>query len=298
MTNMHLNGIITRGVGGFYTVHSSDGENYTCKARGLFRKNHLTPIVGDHVLFETDGGGRGYLLNIEPRKNVLLRPAVANIDKLFVVISAGKPVPDLLLVDKLLIYCEELDIVPILVINKCDAAQEKDIAELISQYISSGYRICCVSALTGLGIAELRQEISSGISCFAGQSAVGKSSLLNALIPGIYLQTGEMSEKTERGRHTTRHVELILVPNGGAVFDTPGFSFLEGLQIEPEMLGSHYPELREAEGSCRFTGCLHASEPGCHVKENMLNTSISIQRYERYLKLLNEANEVRRHKYD
>lgn len=298
MTKTHLNGIITRGVGGFYTVRSSDGEDYTCKARGLFRKNHLIPIVGDHVMFEADGGGRGYLLNIEQRKNVLLRPAVANIDKLFIVISAFKPVPDLLLVDKLLIYCERLGIIPILVINKCDAAKEKAIDELISQYIGSGYRICCVSAITGVGIAELFREISSGISCFAGQSAVGKSSLLNALIPGISLPTGELSEKTERGKHTTRHVELIPVPNGGAVLDTPGFSLLEGLQIEPEMLGSLYPELRQAKGRCLFSGCLHVSEPNCYVKENMLNTSISIQRYERYLKLIDEANEARRHKYD
>lgn len=295
---MQLKGVITRGVGGFYTVRSDEGSYYTCKARGLFRKKHITPAVGDNVLFETEDGERGYLINIEERKNVLIRPAVANIDKLFIIISADKPTPDLLLVDKLLIYCERLNIMPALVINKCDVASKDRINELNGQYANSGYSIFCVSAATGMGIHELRREVSTGISCFAGQSAVGKSSLLNMLIPGITLKTGELSERTERGRHTTRHVELIATPEGGAVLDTPGFSLLEGLQIEPEMISALYPEFRDARGKCRFTGCLHISEPGCYVKENMVNILISPERYERYLKLINEAIEARRHKYD
>ena len=291
-------GIILKGVGGFYTV-LSDGMSFVCKARGLFRKQNQTPIVGDNVSFSLNADGEtGYLLSIEARKNELIRPMVANIDKLFIVVSASKPAVDLLLVDKLLLCCEKLRIEPVLIINKCDDADAASIDGIRKEYSLTGYRIYTVSAVTGDGIEALRSELQGSVVCFAGQSAVGKSSLLNALIPGMKLEVGELSRKTERGRHTTRHAELIPIGNGGAVLDTPGFSLLENIECEPEEIKNLYPELRRHVFECRFSGCLHISEPGCVVKEEIVGRDFDSERYNRYVRLVKEAMENRKHKYE
>ena len=291
-------GIILKGVGGFYTV-LSDGMSFICKARGLFRKQNQTPIVGDNVSFSLNADGEtGYLLSIEARKNELIRPMVANIDKLFIVVSASKPAVDLLLVDKLLLCCEKLRIEPVLIINKCDDADAAAIDGIRKEYSLTGYRIYTVSAVTGDGIEALRSELEGSVVCFAGQSAVGKSSLLNALIPGMKLEVGELSRKTERGRHTTRHAELIPIGNGGAVLDTPGFSLLENIECEPEEIKNLYPELRRHVFECRFSGCLHVSEPGCAVKEVIIGRDFDSERYNRYVRLVKEAMENRKHKYE
>ena len=291
-------GIILKGVGGFYTV-LSDGMSFVCKARGLFRKQNQTPIVGDNVSFSLNADGEtGYLLSIEARKNELIRPMVANIDKLFIVVSASKPAVDLLLVDKLLLCCEKLRIEPVLIINKCDDADAAAIDGIRKEYSLTGYRIYTVSAVTGDGIEALRSELEGSVVCFAGQSAVGKSSLLNALIPGMKLEVGELSRKTERGRHTTRHAELIPIGNGGAVLDTPGFSLLENIECEPEEIKNLYPELRRHVFECRFSGCLHISEPGCAVKEEIVGRDFDSERYNRYVRLVKEAMENRKHKYE
>lgn len=291
-------GIILKGVGGFYTV-LSDGMSFVCKARGLFRKQNQTPIVGDNVSFSLNADGEtGYLLSIEARKNELIRPMVANIDKLFIVVSASKPAVDLLLVDKLLLCCEKLRIEPVLIINKCDDADAASIDGIRKEYSLTGYRIYTVSAVTGDGIEALRSELQGSVVCFAGQSAVGKSSLLNALIPGMKLEVGELSRKTERGRHTTRHAELIPIGNGGAVLDTPGFSLLENIECEPEEIKNLYPELRRHVFECRFSGCLHVSEPGCAVKEVIIGRDFDSERYNRYVRLVKEAMENRKHKYE
>ena len=291
-------GIILKGVGGFYTVLSY-GMSFVCKARGLFRKQNQTPIVGDNVSFSLNADGEtGYLLSIEARKNELIRPMVANIDKLFIVVSASKPAVDLLLVDKLLLCCEKLRIEPVLIINKCDDADAASIDGIRKEYSLTGYRIYTVSAVTGDGIEALRSELQGSVVCFAGQSAVGKSSLLNALIPGMKLEVGELSRKTERGRHTTRHAELIPIGNGGAVLDTPGFSLLENIECEPEEIKNLYPELRRHVFECRFSGCLHISEPGCAVKEEIVGRDFDSERYNRYVRLVKEAMENRKHKYE
>lgn len=291
-------GIILKGVGGFYTV-LSNGMSFVCKARGLFRKQNQTPIVGDNVSFSLNADGEtGYLLSIEARKNELIRPMVANIDKLFIVVSASKPAVDLLLVDKLLLCCEKLRIEPVLIINKCDDADAAAIDGIRKEYSLTGYRIYTVSAVTGDGIEALRSELEGSVVCFAGQSAVGKSSLLNALIPGMKLEVGELSRKTERGRHTTRHAELIPIGNGGAVLDTPGFSLLENIECEPEEIKNLYPELRRHVFECRFSGCLHISEPGCAVKEEIVGRDFDSERYNRYVRLVKEAMENRKHKYE
>lgn len=310
-------GRIIKGIGGFYTVLADDGSTCVCKARGLFRKQAKTPLVGDIVEFSYDeerekrertasesfcdaahtaGGSNGYLMNLLPRKNELIRPAAANIDRLLIVVAASRPEPDLLLADKLLVCCEKLKIDPVIVINKCDEDAEGSAERIAAEYERTGYRIHRVSAAGGWGIAELKAELEDAAVCLAGQSAVGKSSLLNALLPGIALKVGSLSEKTERGRHTTRHTELIPVGNSGAVLDTPGFSLLDNIEIEPREIKNCYPEFRAVRGECRFNGCIHVSEPDCAVKKGGENV-ISRGRYERYVHLVKETEENKRNRF-
>ena len=299
-------------MGGFYTVLEEGGGTAVCKARGLFRKQNVTPVVGDLVEFTPGASGAagersGYLMRILPRKNELIRPAVSNIDRLFIVVAASRPCPDLLLVDKMLILAEKYGVEPLLVINKCDEAEPAAISAIAAQYAPAGYGVHCVSAASGMGLPALAEKLRGAVICLAGQSAVGKSSLLNALVPGISLAVGGLSEKTERGRHTTRHTELIPLENGGAVLDTPGFSLLDALYLEPEEIRMLYPELRGAEENCRFSKCLHITEPGCFVKKELIisektpfppEKGIHRERYERYVRLVHEAKEQRRHRYD
>jgi len=293
---MEYSGQIIKGVGSFYTVRTGQGD-FVCKARGRFRKEGITPVPGDLVTFDLGEDGKGYLKEIKPRKNLLVRPAVANIDKLMIVVSACLPKPDCMLVDKLLIQCEMLNIRPISIINKYDIRDEEVFASTLAQYENTGYRLLKLSAHTGEGLEELKREIEGNICCFAGQSAVGKSSLMNAIAPELSLAVGELSEKSERGKHTTRHAELWQVC-GGSMLDTPGFSLLDMAELEPWELSGYYPEMREHTGSCRFPECLHISEPDCSVKPLIDQGKISRERYERYMELIEMLKEKRRHKYD
>ena len=290
-------GRIIKGVGGFYTVRTEDGKRFVCKARGLFRKTGMTPLPGDTVEFEFDSRNGGYLKDIRPRTNLLLRPAVANIDTLLIVIAATEPKPDLELVDKLLLYCANEKITPILVINKCDNGSDERTNEIARAYDKATEAVIAVSAETGFGMDKLESKLHGRTICFSGQSAVGKSSLLNRLL-GLELKVGELSIKTERGKHTTRHVELLETPSGGLIADTPGFSMLESVPLEPENIPRMYPEFQEYAGTCRFPGCMHISEPGCSVKAAVENGEIDKERYNRYVKIANEAIEARRHRYD
>ena len=290
-------GKIIKGVGGFYTLLCDDGKHYVCKARGLFRKNGQTPLPGDDAEFTVDSKGDGFIKSILPRRNELLRPAVANVDMLLIVVSASEPLPDLELADKLLLYCQKQEIEPVLVINKCDDGENPACDNIIGQYRNALDRIVAVSAETGYGMEELRQMLAGNTICLAGQSAVGKSSLLNSLL-GLNLKTGELSAKTERGRHTTRHAELLPMHSGGLIADTPGFSMLESVPVEPEEIPGMYPDFSEYSGACRFKGCMHMSEPDCGVKRAVANGSIDEKRYNRYLKIANEAISARRHRYD
>ena len=292
-----MEGLILKGVGSFYTVLDAKGTEHVCRARGRFRKESMTPVPGDRVSFSHNEGEDGRILAILPRKNILMRPAVANVDKLMIVMTASTPKPDLLLVDRLLIQCEQAGITPVLVLNKCDEREEALFGAILAQYEKSGYSVYAVSAHNGEGLAALRREIQGNVCCFAGQSAVGKSSLLNALLPELSLAVGELSRKTERGRHTTRHAELWIA-YGGALVDTPGFSLLETEAIEPEVLAALYPEMRPHLAECRFAKCLHASEPGCAIKPLIESGALSEERYARYLLILEELKEKRKHKYD
>lgn len=294
---MELKGRIIKGVGGFYTVMSEDGSPIVCKARGLFRKNGQTPLPGDYVVFTVDKKGEGYLREILPRRNELVRPAVVNVDTLLIVLSASEPQPDPELADKLLLYCEKQNIRPVIVINKCDDGETETSRDLEEQYKDAADDVVAVSAETGYGMDTLREKLAGSTICLAGQSAVGKSSMLNSLL-GLNLKTGGLSEKTERGRHTTRHAELIPTPFGSLIADTPGFSMLETAPLEPEDIPGMYRDFARYEGGCRFIGCMHASEPDCAVKKAVEEGIINRERYARYLKILNEAIELRRHKYD
>lgn len=289
-------GRIIKGVGGFYTVLCECGRKHTCKARGLFRKTGQTPLPGDNVVISVDKKGEGFIKEILPRENELLRPAAANIDMLFIVIAAKEPEPDLELADKLLLYCRRQGIRPVLVINKCDEGESEKSRAIEAQYRGALDDILSVSAETGFGMEKLKALAAGSTVCLAGQSAVGKSSMINKLL-GLELKTGGLSVKTERGRHTTRHAELIPMPSGGFIADTPGFSMLESVPLEPEEIPAMYREFTEL-GSCRFIGCMHISEPDCAVKAAVEAGEISKERYERYKKISNEAIEMRRHRYD
>ncbi len=281
-----MNGIIIKGIGGFYYVKTADGNIYECRARGIFRKNGIKPTVGDNVLFEN-----GSISEIEERRSYLIRPAVANIDNLIIVISAKNPMPDLMLTDKLTVMAEYCGITPIICINKTDLA---DSINIIKVYKSAGYRVITTSAVENIGTEELKEVISGKISAFAGLSGVGKSSILN-LISGVDTETGEIS-KIQRGRHTTRHVELFEIDNDTFVLDTPGFSSLalsDICDVKANELSEYYPEFKCVNEACRFKGCLHINEPDCAVKKLVDNGDIACSRYESYKDLYEQLKHIK-----
>ncbi len=290
-----MKGKILKGVGGFYTVLGADGNEYECRACGRFRKDGETPLPGDEVEISAR---EAYIDTILPRRNELTRPRVANIDAVVIVASGSKPNIDRLLCDKLIISARRIGVVPILAINKCDAAKPEAIENIGSDYRNAVDTVC-VSALTGFGLDELRSRLAGKCACLAGQSAVGKSSLLNAMFPELLLKTDGLSKKTDRGKHTTRHAEL-LSPEGfsGTVVDTPGFSYFESGDIAPESLWKYCADLVPFAYSCKYPSCLHAGEPDCGVADALKRGDISAGRYERYLEILQELKEKRDKKYD
>lgn len=292
-------GTILKGIGGFYYVRDIEGHIHECKARGRFRNDNVTPLPGDRVQYSTTEGAYGFIEEICERRNLLQRPHVANIDQAAIVMSVQKPKADCLLCDKLVVQCKMADIIPLLVFNKCDAADDESINVLLKEY----QNVCScvfVSAATGEGLDDLKSHLKDRSTCFAGQSAVGKSSILNALFSELSLETGGLSKKTDRGRHTTRHAELLVMDDiSGMVVDTPGFSFLENGDLQPEDLGYYYDDMRPFAQNCRFNNsCLHAEEPNCGVKEAVAKGLISEGRYKRYLTILKELKEKRLREYD
>ena len=290
---MTLEGTIMRAMSGFYYVRGGE-ELIQCRAKGRFRKEGLTPLVGDHVLVEMNADGSGTVADILPRKNAFARPAVANVDHLVMLLSAALPVTDPYLVDRVTVRCEKNSCGVILVINKCDLDPGEKLREI---YAGTGYTVCCVSAVTGEGIDELRKAIAGKICCFTGNSGVGKSSVINALAPGLAIPTGEVSQKLGRGKHTTRHVELFDIGGGTLLGDTPGFaSFGDEAEtpILPEEIAPLFPEFRQYIGSCRFDDCTHRKEPGCAIRQAVEAGSIHPSRYASYLRLYEEASRLNR----
>lgn len=292
-----MKGRILQGIGSFYTVES-EGQLYVCRARGRFRKQHITPMVGDEVLFAPPGPAEeeGFLEEILPRASALLRPPVANVDLLFVTVAAAAPQPDLLLADRLLVRARKAGIDTALVINKTDLSLEtaQDIAH---QYRGAACPVILTNAESGEGVEKLLQLASGRIVAFAGQSAVGKSSLMNALCPNLSQETGSVS-RIERGRHTTRKAQLVPLASGGYLADTPGFSLLELDAEDPANLKDSYPEFAPYEGLCRFDGCCHLSEPDCAVKAAAARGEIAMERLKRYAVLYGELKDKWGRRYD
>lgn len=271
-------GIITKGIGGFYYV-LSNSEIFECKARGVFRKEKITPMVGDNVEIEVKGG-KGSIVKILPRKNELVRPAVANVDTLVLVVAATSPEPNLMLIDKMLVYAEKCGITAVICINKTDLTQRDDIKDI---YENAGYRVICTSAEKDENLDELKELIKGRVTAFSGLSGVGKSSILN-ILTDANMETGSLSEKIERGKHTTRHVELISISDG-FVFDTPGFSSLELPELTLEELSECFPEIDKYSGDCKFRGCSHIKDQGCAVKAAVESGEISPERYKSFCEM-------------
>ena len=288
-----MEGSIIKGIGGFYYVSTDQGV-ITCKAKGTFRRDGITPVVGDRVSITLHDAGYAQIDRVLPRRNLLVRPTVANIDRLLIVLSAHLPEPDWLLCDKLIVQAMLNDIEPVMVLNKVDQA-DPAVQEAFDRDFRLFPRIV-VSALSGEGLRDLENAIAGKVCCFAGQSAVGKSSLMNALLPELDLPVGELTRKTDRGKHTTRHAQLWPC-FGGALLDTPGFSLYEPESFDEELLKGCYPEFAEAE-PCRFPGCMHISEPGCGVKKLLKSGQLSQTRYERYVQIAKDFTFRRKHQYD
>lgn len=276
-------GLIIKGVGGRYTV--GDGENiFECTARGIFRKNKINPLPGDVVEYnKSDENTEAVIDLIYERRNCLIRPAVANVDNLVIFMSATKPEADLLLLDKLIISAFKDDLNVILCINKCDSEMETNLAlRKFKAYSDIGIGLMCLSAKNDINIDLLSSRLDDSVSVFAGQSGAGKSTTINALMNGSIMETGELSLKNNRGKHTTRHTELFRLPSDGYIVDTPGFSSYDLIQLDIQELVSLYPEFSRYTNKCRFKECIHINEPDCAVKNALEEGTIDQGRYDRY----------------
>ena len=286
-------GRIDKALSGFYYVATAAGKTLTCRARGKFRKEGLSPLVGDRVAVRELGSGEGYVEEILPRRNAFQRPAVANIDQLVIVASGAIPVTDPFLIDRMSAVATLKDCGVVLLLNKCDLDPAE---ELYRIYTAAGFPTLRVSAETGEGMAELEALLSGKLSAFTGNSGVGKSSILNRLDPRFALKVGEVSQALGRGRHTTRHVELFRLPNGAEIMDTPGFSSFEAEELNWE-LKRHLPEtfleFRPYLGQCRFVGCSHTKEKGCAVLEAVRHGEIQKSRHQSYLRLYEELKPLK-----
>lgn len=287
-------GIIIKGIAGFYYVKTGEGKVIECKARGKFRNNNLTPIVGDKVYIELIEEDKGIIKEIIPRKNLLIRPLVANVDQAVVVFASKKPDIVFTLLDKILIQIEYYNVKAIICINKSDLDDNNMFDKVKSIYEKAGYTVIKTNALNNEGIDDLKNILKDKISVFAGPSGVGKSTIFNKIQNKVKMETQDISSKVKRGRHTTRHAELIDFDNNTFIADTPGFSSLDINFIEPEKLQFMFLEFKDYIGKCKFTSCMHFKETGCAIKEAAHNGLISIERYNAYIEILEEIQNNRR----
>ena len=292
-----MQGKIIKGIAGFYYVYGEDEVLYECKAKGIFRKDNQKPLVGDNVEITIldQQEQTGNLIRILPRKNSLIRPAVANVDQAFVIFALENPKPNFMLLDRFLIMMEQAEVPAVICFNKKDLASEEETRTLCEIYRNCGYQVIRSSALEKEGLDEIHRILKGKTTVVAGPSGVGKSSLTNLLQGEVQMETGEISRKLKRGRHTTRHSQVIPVGEDTFLMDTPGFSSLYLMNMEEQDLKNYFPEFRKYEDTCRFQGCRHIHEPGCRVKEALENGEISRLRYEDYLSLYEELKEKRRY---
>lgn len=289
MEEKYIEGTIIKGIGGFYYVKAQNSI-IECHARGKFRKNSLSPIVGDNVTVLMNPDETGSIFKIHERKNSLARPGVSNVDAIVLVSAVRSPLPDFFLTDKLLVIAESKGIKGYICLNKTDLADSDDILNFKSTYEKAGYKVFCTCSKTGEGFDELKGIIKNKTVAFAGLSGVGKSSIISVLSE-TELETGNVS-RIERGKHTTRHVELIEACEG-YVFDTPGFSRLEADELRAENLWQYFPEIREYHQTCRFRTCNHVGEPGCSVAAALNNGEIAQSRYNSYQSLYNKLKNIK-----
>ena len=292
-----MQGKIIKGIAGFYYVYVEGHGVYECKAKGIFRKDHVKPLVGDDVIVDIldEEQMLGNIREILPRRSALIRPAVANVDQALVIFAIVKPNPNFNLLDRFLIRMERQNLPTIICFNKQDIATRQEKEALREAYETCGYQVCFVSALENEGLGQIKALLAGKTTTVAGPSGVGKSSLINQLAQKVHMETGAISEKIEQGKHTTRHSEIIALGEETFIVDTPGFTSLDISEITKEELGNYYPEFVQYEPYCKFSGCAHISEPSCGVKNAVEEGKISRVRYENYKVLYQELKEIKRY---
>ena len=291
-----MQGKIVKGISGFYYVHVVESGIYECKAKGAFRNQKIKPLVGDDVQIDIidEEKKKGNIIEILPRRNELIRPAVSNIDQALLIFAAASPKPNFNLLDRFLILMQYQNVPVILCFNKCELVEEAERERLRNIYQSCGCEILFTSAKEKVGIEELKQHLYGKTTSVAGPSGVGKSSLINCISSKVQMETGEISKKIERGKHTTRHSQLIHIAEDTYIMDTPGFSSLYIPGFEKEELSQYYPEFVTCEPYCRFQGCAHISEPDCAVKQAVEEGKIHPLRDENYCMLYEELKQGER----
>lgn len=292
-----MQGKIVKGISGFYYVHVVGTGIYECKAKGAFRNQKIKPLVGDNVEIAVvdEEKKKGNVEAILPRKNELIRPAVSNIDMALVIFAAAKPDPNFNLLDRFLCMMEYQKVPVTICFNKCDLVTEEQKQELEAIYKPAGYDVIFTSAKAGINLESLKELLKGKTTTVAGPSGVGKSSLINQLQDDVYMETGSISEKIERGKHTTRHSEIIPLEDDSYIMDTPGFSSMDIPGFEKEDLWTCYPEFTEYEPYCKFQGCSHINEPSCGVKDALAEGKISQVRYDNYVLLYNEMKQIKKY---
>lgn len=292
-----MQGKIIKGIAGFYYIYAEDGNVYECKAKGIFRKDNFKPLVGDNVEITVlnEEEKEGSVTSILPRRNSLIRPAVANVDQAFLIFAMENPKPNFLLLDRFLIMMKQQEIPAVICFNKKDVGEKEEMEKLYEIYTGCGYRVVLSSTYEGEGMDEIHEILKGKTTVVAGPSGVGKSSIINCMQGEVQMETGEISKKLKRGKHTTRHSQVIPVEKNTFLVDTPGFSSLYLTDMKEEELRDYFPEFVMYEPQCRFQGCMHIHEPGCAVKKALSEGKISQQRYDNYLALYEELKEKRRY---
>lgn len=289
-----MKGKIIKGIAGFYYIHTGKGL-YECKAKGVFRNKKIKPLVGDNVQVDILDEEKkiGNIVQIEERKNSLIRPAVANVDQAIVIFANAQPAPNLNLLDRFLVSMEQYGVETIICFNKCDIVTKEQMEQLKEVY-ESCYQVVFTSTKEEIGMQEIHDLLKNKTTVFAGPSGVGKSSMINYINPEAQMETGQISRKIERGKHTTRHSELFQIEEDTYIMDTPGFTSLYVNEIEKEELHFYFPEFEPYEGQCRFQGCVHIHEPDCAVKQALSEGKIHEKRYENYQMFYEELKEKKK----